>query len=61
MKVNSVMSVKIPEFGVEKSGSPFSYGLMETTGDLDNAIVKFDEVIVDILRLANLKKQQKSR
>ena len=60
VKVNSVMSVKIPEFGVEKSGSPFSYGLMETTGDLDNAIVKFDEVIVDILRLAELEKTAES-
>lgn len=60
VKVSSVMSVKIPEFQVEKSGSPFSYGLMETTGDLDNAIVKFDEVIVDILRLAELEKTAES-
>lgn len=56
VKVNSVMSVKIPEFTVSKSGSAFSYGLYETTGDLDNAIVKFDDVIVDILRLAELEK-----
>lgn len=60
VKVNSVMSVKIPEFNIEKSGNPFSYGLMETTGDLDNAIVKFDEVIVDILRLAELEKTAES-
>lgn len=56
VKVSSVMSVKIPEFTVEKSGSAFSYGLYETTGDLDNAIVKFDDVFVDILRLAQLEK-----
>ena len=56
VSVKSVMSVKIPEFTVEKSGSAFSYGLYETTGDLDNAIVKFDDVIVDILRLAELEK-----
>lgn len=54
--INSVMSVKIPEFSIEKSGSPFSYGMLETTGDLDTAIVKFDEVIIDILRLAELEK-----
>lgn len=54
--INNVMSVKIPEFSIEKSGSPFSYGILETTGDLDNAMVKFDEVIVDILRLAELEK-----
>lgn len=56
VKVKSIMSVKIPEFGIEKSGSAFSYGMFETTGDLDNAIVKFDEVVVDILRLAELEK-----
>lgn len=56
VKVQSVMSVKIPEFTVEKTGSAFSYGMLETTGDLDNAIVKFDAVFVDILRLAELEK-----
>jgi V/A-type H+-transporting ATPase subunit D len=56
VKIQSVMSVKIPEFTVEKTGSAFSYGMLETTGDLDNAIVKFDEVFVDILRLAELEK-----
>ena len=56
VKVKNVMSVKIPEFQIEKTGSAFSYGTFETTGDLDNAIVKFDEVFVDILRLSELEK-----
>jgi len=56
VKIQSVMSVKIPEFTVSKTGSAFSYGMLETTGDLDNAIVKFDEVFVDILKLAELEK-----
>ena len=56
VKINSVMSVQIPEFTVTKTGSPFSYGLLETTGDLDNAMVKFDAVFVDILKLAALEK-----
>ena len=56
VKVNSVMSVKIPEFSIEKTGSPFSYGMLETTGDLDNAMVKFDAVFVDVLKLAALEK-----
>lgn len=56
VKVQSVMSVQIPEFQIEKTGSPFSYGMLETTGDLDNAMVKFDEVFVDVLRLAALEK-----
>ena len=56
VKVLSVMSVKVPVFTVTKTGSPFSYGMLETTGDLDNAIAKFDEVFVEILRLAELEK-----
>ncbi len=54
--VKNVMSVKIPEFKITKEGSAFSYGFLDTTGDLDNAIVKFDEVFVDIVRLAQLEK-----
>jgi V/A-type H+-transporting ATPase subunit D len=56
VKLNSVMSVKIPEFVIKKTGTPFSYGMLETTGDLDNAMVKFDEVFVDVLHLAELEK-----
>ena len=56
VKLQSVMSVKIPQFTIKKTGSAFSYGMLETTGDLDNAMVKFDEVFVDILRLAELEK-----
>ncbi|MCA9355514.1 V-type ATP synthase subunit D [Candidatus Kaiserbacteria bacterium] len=56
VKVTSVMSVKIPEFKIQKTGTAFSYGQLETTGDLDNAMVKFDEVFVDILHLAELEK-----
>ncbi len=54
--VRNVMSVKIPEFKITKEGSAFSYGFSGTTGDLDNAIVKFDEVFVDIMKLAELEK-----
>ncbi len=60
VKVNNVMSVKIPQFKVSKTGSAFSYGMLETTGDLDNAMVKFDEVFVDILNLAELEKSAES-
>lgn len=56
VNVTSVMSVKIPEFKISKEGSIFSYGTLETTGDLDNAMVKFDSVFVDILKLAEMEK-----
>ena len=56
VKLQSIMSVKIPQFEIKKEGSAFSYGMLETTGDLDNAMVKFDSVFVDILKLAELEK-----
>lgn len=56
VSVKTVMSVKIPEFTITKEGSAFSYGFLDSTGDLDNAIVKFEEVFVDIMRLAELEK-----
>lgn len=54
VNVKNVMSVKLPEFQITKKGNAFSYGYLGTTGDLDNAIIKFDEVFVDIIRLAEL-------
>ena len=52
----SVMSVKFPQFDVRKEGMALSYGFMETTGDLDKAILAFDDVFVDIIKLAELEK-----
>ncbi len=56
VRVKSVMSVPIPEFKVKKEGIAFSYGLLETSGDLDNAIMKFDEVFPQIIKLSELEK-----
>ncbi len=56
VSTKSVMSVKFPQFHVTKHGTALSYGFMETTGDLDKAIMAFDDVFVDIIRLAELEK-----
>lgn len=56
VKVQSIMSVKIPQFTFTKTGSARAYGMLETTGDLDNAIMKFDDVFTQILHLAELEK-----
>ncbi len=52
----TVMSVPIPEFSLQKEGTPFSYGVLETSGELDNAIVEFDEVMPLLIHLAHLEK-----
>lgn len=56
VSIKSVMSVKVPVFDVKKSGTAFSYGFLDTTGDLDNAIIKFDNLFLSILKLAELEK-----
>lgn len=54
--VRKVMSVPVPEFILQKTGHSFSYGLLETTGDLDRSMLAFDAVFVHILELAALEK-----
>ncbi len=56
VNVKNIMSVSIPQFSVHKEGNTFSYGFMDTTGDLDNAMKKLDDVFVDIIKLAQLEK-----
>jgi len=60
VRIKNVMSVKIPEFEVKKEGNAFSYGFLDTTGDLDNAVQKIDDVFVDIIKLAELEKTAES-
>ena len=56
VEVKNVMSVKVPVFQIEKKGNAFSYGFLDTTGDLDDAMRKLDDVFADIIRLAELEK-----
>jgi V/A-type H+/Na+-transporting ATPase subunit D len=56
VSTHSIMSVLIPSFKINKEGNAFSYGFLETSGDLDNAILKFDKVFPDLVRLAELEK-----
>lgn len=56
VSIKNVMSVRVPQFEVHKEGTALCYGLVDTTGDLDTAIVRFDDVFADIVRLATLEK-----
>lgn len=52
----SVMSVKVPEFKIKKNGNTFSYGLLETSGELDNALVGLKDVFPSLINLSYLEK-----
>lgn len=56
----SIMSVNVPEFSIEKDGSPFSYGLLETSGELDNALAGLNETFPLLVKMAHLEKTLES-
>lgn len=56
VSVKNIMSVPVPEFTATKQGSALTYSILSTNASLDSAIHSFDEVFVDIIRLAQLEK-----
>ena len=56
IKTKTVMSVKIPVFGVETSGSPLQCGLVQTRGELDVALKIFFECFQKLIKLAEIEK-----
>ena len=52
----NMMSVIVPEYAKEVSGNMIPYGLLNTSGDTDIALEKFDRFIEDLLDLAEKEK-----
>lgn len=59
-ETKSVMSVKTPKFTLDTKGSPFSYSLLETSGDLDSFILRMQKILPNLVRLAELEKTVES-
>ncbi|MBM3231297.1 V-type ATP synthase subunit D [Candidatus Peregrinibacteria bacterium] len=55
--IKSVMSVRIPFFKIQKSGTVKTYGLAGTNALLDKAVEAFDELFVVLIELAQIEKQ----
>ena len=51
-----VLNLKIPKFKQTISGGLIGYGFMTTSGDLDLALLKIDQLISRLLELAELEK-----
>lgn len=51
-----VLNLKIPKFLKNISGRLISYGFLSTSGDLDLALLKIDQLISQLLELAELEK-----
>ncbi len=56
VSTKNVMSVHIPEFDVEFSGDTLTYSAVNTSGNLDLALLKFQEIFPHLLKLAAVEK-----
>jgi len=52
----NVMSVNVPQYKLKCEGRYYSYGLVDTTAELDNALKKYHEILPLMLRVAELDK-----
>jgi V/A-type H+-transporting ATPase subunit D len=51
-----ILNLKIPKFSEKISGWSIGYGFLSTSGDLDMALLKIDQLISRLLELAELEK-----
>ncbi len=52
----NLMSVKVPVFKKEVTGDIISYGFLNTTGEMDISLIKFEKFIESLLNLAEKEK-----
>lgn len=52
----NIMNVKVPQFNLREEGELFSYGMMETTSDLDIAILKLRETLKTLFELVEIER-----
>ncbi len=51
-----ILNLKIPKFKKQISGKPIGYGFLTTSGDLDLALLKIDQLISRLIELAEMEK-----
>lgn len=60
IKDKNIMSVIVPEYDVRfktgDKGDIYSYGFAFTSGDLDDAVKEFSDILPDMIRLAQIEK-----
>ena len=52
----NLMSVRMAKFKFERIGTLFTYGFDGTVAELDSAILRFSDLLPDLIRLAELEK-----
>jgi len=56
MSEKNLMSVRVPVFKKEVTGDIISYGFLNTTGEMDISLIKFEKFIESLLNLAEKEK-----
>ena len=56
ISLQNIMGVKIPKYELKVEGEPISYGLAETSAELDQALIHFKEILRDLVKLAEYNK-----
>jgi len=56
VRKKNIMGVRIPEFELNREGKPYSYGLSETTGDLDLSLKLLDDILPLLIELTHIEK-----
>ena len=56
MGEKNLMSVRVPVFKKEVTGDIISYGFLNTTGEMDISLIKFEKFIESLLNLAEKEK-----
>jgi V/A-type H+-transporting ATPase subunit D len=51
-----ILNLRVPKFSLKISGGLIGYGFLATSGDLDLALLKIDQLIIRLLELAELEK-----
>lgn len=57
VETKNLMSVKIPEFKKEVSGDIICYGFLNTSGEMDFALLKFEKFLDTLINLAQMEKK----
>ena len=50
--LQNIMGVKIPKYELKIEGEPISYGFAGTSAELDQALIRFKEILKDLVKLA---------
>ncbi len=58
MKTQNIMSIDVPRFEINSKATDtiYPYGLLDTSGELDEAIARLDSVLKEMVELAEMEK-----